>query len=366
MPAQRAIAFQYFRGGSSKGLFFDANDLPADPALRDRVVMAAMEGETGGDARQIDGLGGGASLSSKAAVVSLSSGPGADLDYWFIQVVPGAGRVSAAQSCGNMLAAVLPFAIETGMFPADDPLTSARIHLLNTGGICEVTVRTPGRRVEYAGDARVDGVPGTAAPVVCQYLDTEGATCGALLPTGLPSEELAGIRVTCIDNGMPLVIMRAADLGITGYEPPAVLDANTLLKKHLEEIRLMAGTRMRLGDVTNQTIPKMCLLSAPLPGETVHTRMFLPHVCHQAIGVLAAVSVATACLLPGSVAEGLAVTPGGISGDYVIGHPSGSLVVQLEADLTSEGLRISRSGVIRTARLISAGRVMIPAGIWPE
>jgi 4-oxalomesaconate tautomerase len=259
-----------------------------------------------------------------------------------------------------MLAAVLPFAIEAGLWPATDPVTSARIFLQNTGGICEVTVQTPGGHVMYAGTAQVDGVPGTGAPIICYYLDTVGATCGALLPAGQEQTDISGIQVTCLDNGMPLVIMRAADLGISGYEPVAELDNHLPLRTRLEEIRLEAGLRMGLGDVSRQTIPKLCLLAPPRPGEVVHTRMFIPHVCHEAIGVLAAISVATACSLPGSIAAGIAQLP--TDHAYAIGHPSGQMTIQLAPSDGQENTY--RAGVVRTARLLSRGEVMIPDGVW--
>jgi 4-oxalomesaconate tautomerase len=347
---QIAIPYMQLRGGSSKGLFFNAADLPGRGTTlnvpeRDRLILGAMEGVGPGDPRQIDGLGGATPLTSKVAVVSRSDVPGVDLDYLFLQVVVGEGRVSAGQNCGNILAGVLPFAIEAGLLPATDPVTSARINMVNTGGMCEVTVQTPGGVVNYNdGPARVDGVPGTAAPIVCHYLDTAGATCGALLPTGRVRDTVGGVAVTCIDNGMPVVLLRAADFGLTGYELPAELESNESLKASLERIRLAVGPLMHLGDVTQQTIPKMCLIAPP----------------RQAIGVLGAVSVATACALPGSVAEGVAVLPAGAAQGYSIEHPSGEFTVQLALTGQNGAVQVRRSGVVRTARLLSRGVVYVP------
>ena len=231
---QKALPYMCLRGGSSKGLFFEAKNLPSDEIERNKIILAAMEGSDRGDARQIDGLGGGSSLSSKAAIVSPSDTEGVDLDYYFVQVMIGKGKVSTNQTCGNILAAVLPFAIEAGMIEATHPTTSAKIRIVNTGGVCEVVVETPNGQVNYAGNAKVDGVLGTAAPILCNYLDTEGATCGALLPTGNPIDVINGKEVTCIDNGMPVVLMRATDFGITGYETKAELDAHEVLKKEVE------------------------------------------------------------------------------------------------------------------------------------
>ena len=357
---QRAIPFMQFRGGSSKGLFFKAADLPNDPTARDRMILAAMEGVGSGDPRQIDGLGGATSLTSKVAVVSPSKTAGCDLDYLFLQVILGAGKVSTGQNCGNILAAVLPFAIEAGLFPANSPTTNAHINMVNSGGVCEVTVETPGGVVEYAGKARVDGVPGTAAPILCNYLNIAGSSCGALLPTGNVRDVIDGVEITSIDNGMPVVLLRAGDLGITGYETPAALGSNVNLKQRLEQIRLRAGAMMNLGDVSGKTVPKMCLVSAPERGGMINTRTFIPHTVHEAIGVLGAISTATACLLRGSVTEGIAVMPLKADRGYSVEHPTGEFTVMLEQEYDHNPLQFRKSGVIRTARLLCKGDVLVP------
>lgn len=357
---QISIPVMLFRGGSSKGLFFKAADLPADENERNRMMLAAMEGITNGDPRQIDGLGGGSSLTSKVAIVSSSASPDADLDYLFLQVVVGKGQISTIQTCGNMLAGVLPFAIEAGLIKAQHPATSAKINMLNTAGICEVIVQTPNGVIEYAGNAKVDGVPGTASPVICNYLETVGSTCGALLPTGNSKDIIDGVEVTCVDNGMPVVLMRASDFDLNGNESKESLEANESLRQKVEHIRLRAGSLMNLGDVTGQTIPKMCLISPTQELGALNTRMFIPHVVHDAIGVLAAVSVATACIIPGTVTEGIAHFEKGAH-LFSIEHPSGEFTVNLDYELTDRHPNIIRSGVIRTARLLSRGKVFIPS-----
>jgi 4-oxalomesaconate tautomerase len=368
---QKAIPYMHFRGGSSKALFFNAKDLPTDETLRNKYILAAMEGSDLGDSRQIDGLGGGSSLSSKVAIVSPSNTEGVDLDYYFIQVMIGKGKVSTTQTCGNILAGVLPFAIESGMIKATHPTTKAIINIANTGGLCEVIVETPDGQVNYAGNAKVDGVLGTAAPIICNYLDTEGATCGALLPTGNSIDVVDGKEMTCIDNGMPVVLLRAKDFGISGYETKEELDNNTVLKEQLESIRLKIGYKMNLGDVKDQSIPKMCLISPPITeGGIVNTRMFIPHVCHDAIGVLAAVSVATACILENTIAKGIASIPSEIrnpkpkilrgGNNLSVEHPTGEFTVNLQAEMRKGKLFIEKSGVMRTARLLSRGEVFIP------
>ncbi|NBB29746.1 4-oxalomesaconate tautomerase [Cellulophaga sp. BC115SP] len=355
---QLAIPYMHFRGGSSKGLFFLKKDLPEDENLRNQYLIAAIEGTTQGDGRQIDGLGGGSSLSSKIAIVSPSSIPEADLDYFFVQVQIGKGKVSTLQTCGNMLAGVLPFAIESGIFKANSPTTSAKINMVNTGGICEVIVQTPDYQVQYNGNTKIDGVVGTSAPIICNYLETVGATCGALLPTGNNIDIIHGIEATCIDNGMPVVIMRASDFGLSGYESISELEANEPLKQTIEAIRLVAGEKMQLGDVSQQTIPKMCLIAPPIQGGVLHTRMFIPHVVHEAIGVLAAVSVATACILPKSITQHTAHYAEN-SSFFSVEHPSGEFTVNLEYLTENQEVDIKSSGVIRTARLISKGEVYI-------
>jgi 4-oxalomesaconate tautomerase len=357
---QRAIPFMQFRGGSSKGLFFKASDLPEDPVARDRMILAAMEGVGTGDPRQIDGLGGATSLTSKVAVVTTSKTAGCDLDYLFLQVIVGAGKVSTGQNCGNILAAVLPYAIEAGLLPAENPTTTARINLVNSGGVCEVTIETPGGVVEYAGKARVDGVPGTAAPIFCNYLNIAGSSCGALLPTGKVLDRIDGVETTCIDNGMPVVLVRALDFGTSGYETPALLESNANLKQRLEQIRLRAGVIMNLGDVSSQTVPKICLVSAPEHGGMINTRTFIPHTVHEAIGVLGAISTATACLLPGSVTARIAVLPRKADLGYTVEHPTGELTVMLEQGDDNDLLQFRKSGVIRTARLLCRGEVLVP------
>jgi 4-oxalomesaconate tautomerase len=369
------IPVYQIRGGSSKGLFFNVKDLPTDKKERNELIIKAMEGSLLGDSRQIDGLGGANSLTSKVAIVSLSEKPDCDLDYEFLQVVVGKGRVSTTQTCGNILAGVLPFAIESGMIQATESTTSAKINIVNTGGVCEVIVQTPNKKVNYTGDTKIDGVVGTAAPIVCNYLDTVGATCGALLPTGHTTDIIDGIETTCIDNGMPVVIMQAADFGLMGNESKETLEANEDLKKRIEKIRLQAGYLMNLGDVSEQTIPKMCLISAPENGGVVNTRMFIPHTVHEAIGVLAAVSVATAYLIMNKITSPLP-PEGGIKEEnsklktqhrtsnikhstLSIEHPSGEFTVSIEYEFIDNQIVIHKSGVIRTARLLSRGEVFV-------
>src|SRR6185436_8527100 len=285
---QRPIPCHFMRGGTSHGPFFRASDLPADIATRDRVLLAAMGSP---DARQIDGIGGADPLTSKVGIVSPGKA-GADLEFLFAQVSTREALVDTTPNCGNMLAAVVPFAIECGMVSPHGATTTLRVLTRNTGTLCDIEVQTPAGRVEYAGNARIDGVPGTAAPVNITFLDTAGSVCGALFPTGNLIDRFDGVEVTCIDNGMPVVVMLAADLGVKGYESRDELNANAVLKKRIESIRLQAGPVMKLGDVAKKVIPKMCLASRPTEGGHLNTRFFIPHDCHSAVGVLGAVTAA--------------------------------------------------------------------------
>jgi 4-oxalomesaconate tautomerase len=354
-----AIPYMHYRGGSSKALFFLASDLSSDPETLRQQVLAAMEGRGPGEPAQLDGLGGGTSVTAKAAVISPSSHPEADVDYLFLQVMIGKGNISDRQTCGNILAAVGPFAIESELVPATDPATRIRVHMVNTGGVCELVVETPDGSVNDRGSAKVDGVGGTGAPVYCNYLNIAGATCGALFPTGNLRDHAGGVAITCIDHGMPVILIQAADLGISGYEPPEELEANQDLKDRLEAIRIEMGPKMGLGPVQDASVPKMCLVSAPLRGGRIHTRTFLPHVCHRTIGVLGAVSVATACCIPGTVC-GPSALPA--SEEWVeVEHPTGSLTVTLEGIRPEgDGWITGKSGVIRTARRLSQGVVYLP------
>ncbi len=361
---QTAIPCTLMRGGTSKGPFFLADRLPADTALRDRVLLAIMGSP---DVRQIDGLGGADSLTSKVAVVSRSSRADADVDYLFLQVVVNEPRVDASQNCGNMLAGIGPFAIENGLVPIAGDRTKVRIHMVNTASIAVADIQTPGGAVQYDGDAAIDGVPGTAAPVLLDFLDIAGSSCGALLPTGHARDVIEGVETTLIDNGMPVVLMRASDLGKTGYESPADLEKDTALKARVEAIRLAAGRLMNLGDVTRKTVPKMCLVAPPAKGGAVCTRNFIPHVVHKAIGVFGAVSVATACVVPGSVTEGIARIDSGSgkSRRLEVEHPTGFFTVEMDVTADGKGgIRVERAALLRTARKLMSGEAFVSRSIW--
>jgi len=342
----------WMRGGSSKGAYFLAGDLPEDGTVRDALLLAIMGSP---DPRQIDGIGGADPLTSKVAVVRRSQRPDADVDYLFLQVFPDKPVVSDAQNCGNILAGVGPFAIERGLVAAGNGTTEVRIFMENSGETATAVVDTPDGVVSYRGDASIAGVPGHHAPVPLMFGNIAGSMCGALLPSGNPVDRVEGIDVTLIDNGMPCVILDAVALGVTGRESREELEANEALKRQLEAIRLAVGPMMNLGDVAAKSVPKMTLVAPPAEGGVVATRSFIPHRCHASIGVLAAVSVATACLLPDGPAARRAVLPQGEI--FVVEHPSGSVEVMLERDAQGE---VIRAGTLRTARKLFDGLVFAP------
>jgi 4-oxalomesaconate tautomerase len=359
----RPVPCILMRGGTSRGPFFLESDLPLEPAARDRLLLAAMGSP---DRRQIDGLGGAHPLTSKVGIVRRSTTLGVDLDFLFAQLQPERDTVDVTPNCGNMLAAVLPFALERGLLPAGESTTTARILTLNTGMQCDVTVLTPGGRLQYMGDARIDGVPGTAAPITINFLDTAGSVCPSLLPSCRVRDEIKvggaapySVQATLIDNGMPMVIVRAADFGLTGFESVDALNGNAPLRARLEALRLACGPLMGLGDVTTKSYPKMCLVAAPAAGGSVATRCFIPHVCHEAIGVLAAVTVATACVLDGSVTQGIAHLAGGLRKTVSVEHPTGEFSVELELH-AHDPQKVVRAALLRTARPIMRGEVLIP------
>ena len=343
----------WMRGGTSKGGYFLAADLPADEAARDAALLRIMGSP---DARQIDGMGGADPLTSKVAVVKPSERDGVDVDYLFLQVFVDQPIVTDMQNCGNILAGVGPFAIERGLVAARDGQTPVTIFMENTGQIAVARITTPGGEVRYQGDARIDGVPGHAAPVPIEFRDTAGSSCGALLPTGHVADEIDGVAVTLIDNGMPCVILRASDMGISGEETPAGLEAKGALCERLEAIRLQAGPLMNLGDVARKSVPKMTMVSSPRQGGAISTRTFIPHRCHKSIGVLGALSVATACLIKGAVGSELAVVPAGAQKALPIEHPTGEMTVVGHVDADGS---VSRAEVLRTARKLFDGTVFI-------
>ena len=362
MSSQTAILASLIRGGTSKGLYFHADDLPVDVETRDRVLLAAMGSP---DVREIDGVGGAHPLTSKVAVVCRSKRSDADVDYLFLQVWPDRAEVSDNQNCGNLLAGVGPFALEQGLVDPTGDVTAVRIWMENTESLAVAYVQTPGGEVRYDGDARIDGVPGFAAPIPIDFLDIAGSTCGSLLPTGNALDVVDGVAITCIDNGMPVVCLLASDVGLTGYEDPSAIEADLEACRLVESLRLKAGLMMNMGDVSSMTVPKMSLLAKPEHGGVVTTRTFIPKRVHEAIGVFGAVSVATACLVPGSVANeitGLHDVSGRTT--LQIEHPTGYFDITMDVSTENDSLRVNSAALLRTARVLMRGVVYVPRAIW--
>ncbi|HEU4650711.1 MAG TPA: 4-oxalomesaconate tautomerase [Croceibacterium sp.] len=343
----------WMRGGTSKGGYFLASDLPQDNAARDAFLLRVMGSP---DPRQIDGMGGADPLTSKVAVVRKSEREGIDVDYLFLQVFVDQAIVTDAQNCGNILAGIGPFAIERGLVAATGDETKVAIFMENTSQVAVATVQTPGGVPTYAGEARIDGVPGTHAPVPLEFRDTAGSTCGALLPTGNTVDEIDGVACTLIDNGMPCIVMKAEDLGATGYETREELEGEgfAAIRAKIERIRLAAGPRMNLGDVTEKSVPKMFLVAPPKAGGAICTRSFIPHRAHATIGVFAAVSVATASLLEGSPAADVASIPQGRRKTLSVEHPTGEMTCVLEVD---DAGAVTSAALLRTARKLMDGVV---------
>jgi len=341
----------WMRGGQSKGGYFLKDDLPTANADRDALLLRIMGSP---DPNQSDGMGGADPLTSKVAVVSSSTREGVDVDYLFLQVFVDQAIVTDAQNCGNILAGVGPFAIERGLIAAQDGETRVTIFMENTGQVAVATVQTPGGIVTYNGDAKIDGVPGSHAPVPLEFRDTAGSSCGALLPSGNAVDVVNDVPVTLIDNGMPCVVMKARDVGVTGYEDRDWLDANTELKSKIEAIRLAVGPMMNLGDVREKSVPKMMLVAPPRPGGSFTVRSFIPHRAHATIGVLGALSAATACLIPNSPASAVADIPDGARKTLSVEHPTGEMGCVLETDVSGE---VISAALLRTARKLMDGFV---------
>ena len=358
MTNQRAIPFMQIRGGSSKGIYLHEADLPEKGHARDTILKGLMGAY--GDERQIDGLGGGNPLTSKIAIIRKSDRPGVHIDYLFVQAIIGEDRLDDTPNCGNILAGVGAFALESGLVECTADKAKITVYMENSGKLCHLDFPIKNGLPLYEGQVSIDGVKGTSAPVICTYEGLAGALCGDMLPSGNICDIIDDVRVTCIDNGMPVVMLRADDFGLTGLESPEDLNSNETLKSRLESIRLQAGPLMNLGDVADKAVPKMCLVSPPLNGGAFSTRTFIPKQCHKAIGVLGAVTAASAACLPGSAVADIAQIPEGDIKQLSIEHPSGNFDVQL----TFANGEIVKSGLLRTARLIAKGEAYVSANLF--
>ena len=350
------------RGGTSRGPYFLRGDLPEDREKLASVLLAVIGA---GHPGNIDGLGGGSAVTCKVAMLSRSDHPSADVDYFFAQVISDKSEVDFSPSCGNILAGVGPAAIEMGLIKPKDGQTTVRIRAVNTGSLIEADIQTPGGEVEYEGTARIDGVPGTAAPVRLNFSEVVGSKTGRLFPTGSPMEEINGIQVSCVDAAMPMVVARAADFGLSGYESKADIDATLAFYERMEPIRVEAGRRMGFGDVSESVVPKFALLAPPRAGGTAASRYFMPWDCHPSYAVTGGIGLSACILSPGTVAEPVvAVRPAGPAASIVIEHPSGAIEIVADFAITAGGLDLRRIGTLRTARKLASGQVFVPSGLW--
>jgi 2-methylaconitate cis-trans-isomerase PrpF/tripartite-type tricarboxylate transporter receptor subunit TctC len=360
-PMQRTLPCVLMRAGTSRGPFFLRDWLPQDETERDETLIGAIGAS---DLLQVDGVGGGSTLTSKVAIVSRSAEPGCDVDYLFAQVGVGQRSVDTRPNCGNMLSGVAPFAIEQGLVAAQDGETTVRVFNVNTRSRIDVTVLTPGRQVRYDGHTGIDGVAGTAAPIRLNFLDAWGAVTGALFPTGQRIDHIEGLAVTCIDAAMPLVILRAADLGLSGREAPAELDADRELLARIERVRRAAGLRMGLGDVADSVIPKPVIASAGDDPHSITSRYFTPRRCHASHAVTGAIGVATAMALPGTVASGPPMPPGVRT--LAVLHPQGRIDVEVAVEGEGPQAVVERAALVRTARKILQGELHIPPYVYSK
>lgn len=358
---QTKIPCVVMRGGTSRGPFFHASDLPADALTRDAVLLAVMGSP---HEYQVDGIGGAVSVTSKVAIISKSKHPGADVDYLFAQVLINEKLVDTKPNCGNMLVAVAPFAIEEGLVPARNGETTVRIFNVNTQSLVESIVQTPGGSVTYAGDAAIDGVPGTAAPIKLNFKSAIGSVTGKMLPSGKPLDVIDGVEASCVDVAMPVVLMRAEAFGKTGHEAAVKLDADLELLRRMETIRRKAGALMGMGDVSKLVVPKMALLSKPRRGGAIASRFFVPDACHKAHPVTGTVCIASACAISGTVASQISPLPPAPQGMIRIEHPSGMIIIDLDVDFTGGKQELRRAALVRTARRIFEGYVNVPEQVW--
>jgi 4-oxalomesaconate tautomerase len=359
---QVPIPFLFMRGGTSRGPYFLRSDLPEDLESLSRVLVAVVGS---GCATNVDGLGGGTAVTTKVAMLSPSSRADADIDYFFAQVSVEDQLVDYSPTCGNMLVGVAPAALEMGLLPIESERTLVRVHAVNTGALIDAEVETPTGAVNYEGDVAIDGVPGTSAPVALKFLDVVGSRCNGMLPTGKALEKIDGLEVTCIDVAMPMVIGRAEDFGITGYESAETLNANKDLFERMEGVRLEAGRRMGLGDVAKSVVPKFGLISRARGSAHLNVRYFMPWKCHPSLAVTGSQCIAACALTPGTVADGISrhvhASPVAVS----IEHPVGTMEVSVTFERVGDNVRFISAGLVRTARLISRGEVMVPSSVMP-
>lgn len=357
---QHAIPFLFLRGGTSRGPYLNRADLPEDRETLARV-LAAMMGA--GHPLNIDGIGGGAAVTTKVAMLSRSDDPESDVDYLFAQVAVDRPAVDFKPTCGNILVGVGPAAIEMGLVPAQGDVTTVRIRAVNTGARVAARVRTRDGAVVYDGDTAIDGVPGSAAPVELVFRDVTGGATGAMFPTGSRTDIIEGVAVTCMDVAMPMVVARADAFGLTGRESAAELDADRAFFERMESVRRAAGRLMGMGDISESVTPKFGLLAPAARGGSAAVRYFMPWSCHPSLAVTGAQCVAACLLCPGTVGTGLLDDRPPAPAHLALEHPMGALHVALDYAGDGDAFEVLSAGLTRTARLLARGEVMVPAAV---
>lgn len=358
---QTSFPFLFMRGGSSRGPYILRSDLPADEATLAKVLIAALGS---GHSLNIDGIGGGNAVTTKVAMLSPSQHDWAEVDYFFAQVSVFDKQVDFKPTCGNMLAGVGPAAIELGLVPIRGPVTTVKIRAVNTGALVESSVNTPDGYVEYEGDTQISGAPGSGAPIFMSFRDVVGSATGALLPTGELRNVIDGVPVSCVDVAMPMVIAKASDLDLTGYETPAELDGNRKFFEKMEAVRRKAALLMKMGDVSQSVIPKFGILAPARDGGAITARYFMPVNTHPSMAVTGSQCIASCILMEGTVADGLLERPAAGLVNIAIEHPSGTIDVAVDYSTGEGGFELRSAGLIRTARLLARGSLMVPGSVW--
>ena len=358
---QTSIPFFFMRGGSSRGPYMRRDDLPEDRDLLAEVLIAAVGS---GHPLNIDGIGGGNAVTTKVAMLSKADDGWADVDYFFAQVSVEDRLVDFKPTCGNILSAVGPAAIEMGLIEPDDDVTEIKIRAVNTGARVLARVRVSDGQVVYDGDAAIDGVPGTSAPVELNFMDVAGSSVGAFLPTGNLTDTIDGIDVTCMDVAMPMVIARAGDFGLSGQETRVELDDNKDFFARMEPIRLEAARRMGMGDCSKSVTPKFGLLAPHETAGHIITRYFMPWNTHPTMAVTGSQCMASCALTPGTVADGMMTCPNDVPATITLHHPMGTMDVLVDYDMQDGHFVHKSAGLVRTARKLAEGKLFVPASIW--
>ncbi|MDH2880281.1 2-methylaconitate cis-trans isomerase PrpF family protein [Bacillus cytotoxicus] len=348
------------RGGTSKGLFFLDKHLPSNKRLRNEVILKVLGA---GNARGVDGMGSLDPLSNKIAIIRKSTDPGIDIDYLFLQADLKKMVLDDSVNCGNIISAVAPYAIESGVIKAESGEMTVTIRNVNTNAIVESKILTENGNVLYSGDVKIDGVPGTGAPIRLNFMNSVGSVTGKLFPTGSKMDVIEGINVSCIDVSVPLIIIQATELGIEGDESPELLNSNTMFLNKIDMIRKKVAALANLGNVSNKVIPKIAIVSRPRKSGTITSRYFIPHQCHSTHAVTGSLALSAAIKINGTTANHIVKKSGSYkveeSNPIIIEHPAGQIQTESIVVESNGKYSIKQSSITRTARLILKGELVL-------